>query len=163
MAAHGYERGTRDLDLASNVGLDTLTKLEHELRKTGLHTKLRLPDAGDDLGGVLDIATDVDEAGGLVDPVQVVDFANPHRPQRTPAADAIARSELVPGRAIRVAALGDLIALKLWARSLRDDADVVELLKRNPNANLTEIRETVDRYQLGERFDALVAGLRERR
>jgi hypothetical protein len=163
LAVHGYERGTRDLDLASNVELGLLSKLADVAHASGFHTKLRLPDDDDALGGVLDAATAIDEDGDLVDPIQVVNFANPYRPRRTPAATAIARAELLPGSTLRCVQLGDLIALKLWAHSLRDDADVVELLKRNPTADLDAIRATAAEYELDARFDELVAGLAKRR
>jgi hypothetical protein len=157
LAVHGYERGTRDLDLASNVELAMLGKLEDAARSAGFHTRLRLPDDDDALGGVLDAGPSIDEDGDLVDPIQVVNFANPYRPRRTPAANAIARAELVPGSTLRCVQLRDLIALKLWAHSLRDDADVVELLKRNPTADLDAIRTTTADYKLDARFDELVA------
>jgi hypothetical protein len=157
LAVHGYERGTRDLDLASNVELDLLSKLERAAQSAGLHTKLRFPDGDDPLGGVLDVGATVDEDGDLVDPIQVVNFANPYRPRRTPAANAIARAEPLPGSTLRCVQLRDLIALKLWAHSLRDDADVVELLKRNPTADRDAIRATAAEYKLAERFDELVA------
>ncbi|MCA9548436.1 MAG: hypothetical protein KC933_00280 [Myxococcales bacterium] len=54
LAAHGYVRGTVDVDLASSVDPGSVLRaLQDKLREGGLKTRLLLPDAEDPLGGML--------------------------------------------------------------------------------------------------------------
>ena len=159
LAVHNYERSTKDLDLGTNVDpVLYLSKLELAVKALGLHTALRLPDDEDPIGGVLDVSDRVDEDGDLIDPIQIVNFYNPYRPRRTPGADAVKRAVVIGGGStLRCVRLPDLIALKLDAGSLRDDADVVELLFRNPGVDLEEVRATCEPYGSGARLEELIA------
>ena len=79
--------------------------------------------------------------------MQVVSFAN-----RFPAVirDALAGDDvrIRPGSALRLVPLAQLVALKLYAGGVRSKSDIVELLRRNPDADLEAIRGTCKRYRL---------------
>lgn len=99
-----------------------------------------------------------DDEGEPLGPVEVVNFYNPHRPRSNPAPLAIERAvPLGDGGALRYVRLPDLIALKLYAGSRQDLADVVELLLRNPDANLDEIRATATPYGRPGELEDLIA------
>jgi hypothetical protein len=156
LAAHHYVRATKDIDLASDVTLDDLRRLEKALRAAGLHTELRTPDEEDALGGVIEIWQRVDDEGDPIEPVEVVNFYNPYRPRRTPATQAIKnRIPLAEKPALHYPRLADLVALKLDTGSPRDEIDVIDVLVANPNADLEEIRATCKAYGL-DRIDALI-------
>jgi hypothetical protein len=159
LAAHHYVRGTQDIDLASNVDPNVkLVELERAVRALGLHTKLRLPDDDDDLGGVLDIAAEVDADGDLIQMLQIVNFYNPHRPRTNPGADAVKRSvPLDETSNLRCVRLDDLIALKLYSGSRQDLGDVVALLERNPDADLEQIRTTCAPYDFTDILETLIS------
>lgn len=156
LAAHHYVRGTSDIDLASDVSLERLQLLQRELETDGFKTRLLKPDEEDELGGKLVVWKQSNEDGDPVDPVEVVNYSNPYRPRRTPATQAIKNAISLEGKpALRYPRLADLIALKLYAGSLRDEADVVELLVKNPDEDLEEIRTVCKQHGLG-RIDALI-------
>ena len=76
----------------------------------------------------------------------------------------------MPGSPLRCVTLEDLVALKLYAGGLNDHADIVQLLARNPNADLERVRGTAasfDRDQVLERLieqaTALAKGLARQR
>ncbi len=155
LAVHGYPRATLDLDLASAVDPSTkLRELETALRTMGLHTKLNLPDAEDALGGVLNVWETKDD----VEPVQVVNFRNPHRPSAAnPGSDAIATAIQLEDSSLRCVRLPELIALKLYAASPNDDRDIVELLEKNRDViDLEEVERVCARYGFSARLQALV-------
>lgn len=52
------------------------------------------------------------------------------------------------GASLRIIPLAHLIALKLYAGGMKSKADIVELLKRNPDADLDEIQMLCRRYRL---------------
>ena len=159
LAVHNYGRATNDLDLATNVDPNVkLVELERAVQALGLHTKLRLPDDEDDLGGVLDIAVEVDEDGAPIQMLQIVNFYNPHRPRKNPGADAVARGvPLDDAPALRCARLDDLIALKLYSGSRQDLADIVGVLARNPDADLDQVRTTCAPYGFTDILETLIA------
>ena len=78
---------------------------------------------------------------------EVVSFAN-----RFPAAvdDAVRLSNAVvrAGSPLRLVPLPQLIALKLYAGGHKSKADIVELLARNPECDMDDIRRTCARYHL---------------
>ncbi len=120
------------------------------LMKDGFTAELHEPDGNDPLGGVIDIRGDF----GLV---EVVSFAD-----RLPAVirDALA-AEAVPirsGSGLRVVPMAQLVALKLYAGGLGSKADILELLRRNPEADLETIRATWRRYRL-RGLDAILTEL----
>lgn len=164
LAIHGYVRGTNDLDLASSIELSELLRLRRHLEDHGLSTDLRSPDEHDALGGRLIIWEQVDEMGAPFEPVEVVNFFNSHRPRSTPARDAIRGAQVLDGKpGLRFPSLADLIALKLYAGSLRDEADVVEVLVCNPATDVERVRETCRRYGLDRIDDLIAAAAAQRR
>jgi len=135
------------------------------LAARGLHTELRLPDDDNPIGGVLEVWQLEDEEGDPVFSVEVVNFTNPHRPGRhNPGGDAVRNALPVEaGASLRYVRLADLIALKLYSGSRFDKADVVELLVRNPDADLAEIEAVAKRYDLDDTLRELAAEARAQR
>ena len=162
LAVHHYLRASEDVDLASYVELADLHALQQRLEAMQLHTELRTPDEDDPLGGVLEIWEDADEDGDPIDAIEIVNFANPYRPGSSSAAvDAIRNAQPIDAASpLRCVQLPDLIALKLYSDSLRDKADVVELLKHNPNADLEVIRVVCKRFGFEGTLEQLIAASR---
>lgn len=158
LAVHNYVRGTHDVDLATAIDPFTqLRALERALSQEGLRTSLRLPDDDDPLGGVLVVWERDDEDGSALDPIEVVNFDNPHHRRPNPARAAIRNATRLDDRSVlRCVRLPDLVALKLYAGALRDHADIVELLARN-DADLDEIRAAAAPYDADHRLEELIA------
>lgn len=140
LAAHGYVRMTQDLDLGVNFDLKTLRTVAEALGAEGFKPELREPDGQDPLAGVIDIRGDFGW-------VQIISFAS-----RFPAAiqDALRNNTLAlrPGSPLKLAPMPQLVALKLYAGGAKSKADVLELLTRNPGADIEEIRKTCKRYRV---------------
>lgn len=140
LAAYRYVRQTDDLDLGVNAETPTLRAVAETLRQSGYATELREPDADDPLGGVIDVT-------GPFGLVQIVSFAG-----RFPAVieDAVRAARIVvrEGSPLRLAPIPQLIALKLYAGGHKSKADIVELLARNPELDLAEVRAACKRYHL---------------
>lgn len=140
LAAHRYVRMTQDLDLGVDVDLPTLKRVADTLIAEGFDAELRLPDAQDPLGGVIDIRGDFGW-------VQVISFAD-----RFPAAirDALRHHTMTlrPGSSLKLTPLAQLVALKLYAGGAKSRADVLELLKRNPEAKVEDIRKACRTYRV---------------
>lgn len=141
MAAHHYIRYTEDVDLGINTDLSTLRKISATLREDEeFQVTLREPDASDPLSGVIDVR-------GAFGMVQIVNFG-----QTFPVVieDAWRESTFTvhPESNLRLAPLPHLIALKLYAGGFKSLADIAELLKRNPNADLNEVRAVCNAYRL---------------
>jgi hypothetical protein len=140
LAAYHYVRQTQDLDLGVNADVSTLHEVLKSLRQAGFTAELREPDGADPLGGVIDVT-------GAFGVLQIVSFAG-----RFPAAieDALRDATLVvrPGSLLKLVPLPQLVALTLNAGGLRSKADILELLRRNPDADLDEIRAVCKRYRL---------------
>jgi hypothetical protein len=163
MAVHRYIRATRDLDLGSHVHPSQLRKLQRRVEELQLHTELRMPDEDDPVGGVLVIWRTVDDEGQPTDTIELVNFSNPHQPgQLTPGADAVRNAVAIDETSsLRCVQLADLIALKLYAGSFRDKADVIDLLKYNPDADLEAIRTVCKRFGFDATLEELIAAARE--
>lgn len=165
MAAHNYVRATADADLGTYVDpyLD-LGRLRDALAARGLHVELRTPDAEDPLGGVLRVWEHENADGDPIDYVDVVNFKNPHRPGHiTPGFDAIRAAVPVEGRpTLRFVGLAHLIALKLYTGGLRDKADVIELLRHNPDADVDAIVEVARAFGLGAELQSILGELARR-
>lgn len=150
LAAHRYVRHTEDIDLGVDADLPQMRSLAAALRDNGFVVDFHEPDGDDPLGGVIDVS-------GPFGLVQVVSFAG-----RFPAAirDALAGDDvrIRSGSELRLIPIPQLVALKLYAGGSRSKADIVELLRRNPEADLNEIRETCRRYHL-RGLDALLEEL----
>ncbi|MGB0578728.1 MAG: hypothetical protein ACPGVU_03405 [Limisphaerales bacterium] len=140
LAAHHYVRFTEDLDLAMNADQPTFRNIAEALRGKGFEVELREPDSNDPLSGVIDVRS----SDGLI---QLVNFG-----QTFPAVitDAVkeATMQVREESPLRVAPLPHLVALKIYAGGLKSKADVVELLKRNTDADLNEIRTLCEKYRL---------------
>ena len=163
LAIYGYVRGTADIDFASVVDPSVeLPRLRDALEKLGLHARLALPDEHDRLGRVLRVWSAEDADGEPIDPIEIVNFHNPHRPLRLPAREIVQEAiSLAEKPALRYVRLPHLILLKLYAGARRDLADIVELLERNPDADVEEIRALCKRYGLDE-IDGLIDESRRR-
>lgn len=140
LAAHRYVRNTEDIDLGVDADLRKMRSLATALRDDGFVVELHEPDGDDPLAGVIDVS-------GPFGLVQVISFAD-----RFPAAirDALAGedSRIRPGSGLRLIPIPQLVALKLYSGGSRAKADIVELLRRNPEVDLETIRETCRRYRL---------------
>jgi hypothetical protein len=140
LAAYRYVRHTEDIDLGVDADLTSMHSLAAALREDGFVVELREPDSEDPLGGVIDVS-------GPFGLVQIVSFAG-----RLPVAisDALAGDDLRvrPGSMLRLVPLPQLVALKLYAGGSKSKADIVELLRRNPEVDLASIRDTCRRYRL---------------
>ena len=157
LAAHHYVRATEDLDLAAFVQLPQLEALKQLLETEGLRARLNYPDEQDPIGGVLSVWTREDEDGVPIEPVEIVNFRNPHLPRVSPAIVAIRDAiPLNEKPALRYVRLHDLIAMKLDAGGPGDIADVRQLLSKNPDADREEIRSTCKRYGF-DVIDELIA------
>lgn len=154
LAAHDYVRGTADIDLATAVDpFRELRRLQERLHAEGLHAELSLPDAEDSLGGVLYVRARADDE----DVVEIVNFLNPLTLTNNPGSEAVRTATAIgPTTPLRCATLPLLIALKLYANSRRDQADVIELLRRNPSADLSAIREVCARYGYSDVLEELL-------
>ena len=158
LSAHGYVRATLDLDLGSDTELFKLRELQARLESSGLHTELRTPDAEDSL----EIWEHEDAEGEPIDAIEIVNFSNHWRPgMRTPGRDAVRRAQpIAEGSPLRCVQLADLIALKLYSGGANDKVDVVNLLARNPDADLDAIREVCSKYGFGQTLEELIAASR---
>lgn len=67
------------------------------------------------------------------------------------AAETIIR----PGSRLRIVPLPHLVALKLYAGGAKSRADIVELLSRNPDANMSAIRDLCRAWRMPG-FDPLI-------
>lgn len=145
LAMHRYERSTQDLDLGVVVDPGILQNLSDSLRREGWCVEVRMPDAQDPLGGVIDVRNEESDAF-----VQIVNFDNsPSGGFPAVIHDALAEIEgkYDPSKLV-VVPLKYLIALKLYAGGDRSKKDIQELLKRNPDADLEQIRSLCKRYRL---------------
>ncbi|MGA0333580.1 MAG: hypothetical protein ACO3N7_04710 [Kiritimatiellia bacterium] len=140
LAAHHYVRSTGDVDLAGVVSLDKLHDFKDRLQQSGYDVELRLPDADDPLGGVLDIHHEE----GLI---QLISFAD-----RFPGVirDALQEAKLTLSErgTLPIVPLAHLVVLKLYAGGLKSKADVVEVLSRNPDADLNAIEALCEGYRI---------------
>ena len=140
LAGHHYVRLTQDLDLAGNVPLNIMRDLAEGCKADGLDVDLRLPDADDPLGGVLDLQ-------GPFGQIQVISFAD-----RFPAVirDALDDKPLMVREThhLRMIPLPYLVVLKLYAGGFKSKADIIEVLSRNPEEDLDAIEALCHRYRL---------------
>lgn len=140
LAAHGYVRFTEDLDLGVSADLGTLGQTAAALRAAGFDVELREPDGQDPLGGVVDVR-------GPFGLVQIVNFGG-RFPAVIESGLSAAETVIRPGSRLRIVPLPHLVALKLYAGGVKSHADIVELLSRNPDADLSEIRDLCRSWRL---------------
>ena len=140
LAAYRYVRHTEDIYLGVDADLPKMRVLAAALRGEGFVVDFHEPDGDDPLGGVIDVS-------GPFGLIQVVSFAN-----RFPAVirDALAGDDvrIRPGSELRLVPITQLVALKLYAGGSGSKSDIVELLRRNPEIDLDETRNTCRRYRL---------------
>ncbi len=150
LAAHHYVRQTEDIDLGVNADLPTLRVIEAALRRAGYTAELREPEATDPLGGVIHVM-------GHFGVLQIISFAG-----RFPAVieDAVREATVVveEGSGLKITPLPQLVALKLYAGGFKSKADIVELLNRNPDADIAAIQALCQQYRLTG-FDELIQAL----
>ena len=148
LAAYHYVRQTDDIDLGVNADLPTLRAVVESLRQEGFAAELREPDGADPLGGVIDVT-------GPFGLLQIISYSG-----RFPVVidDAVRAAKLVvrKGSPLRLVPIPQLIALKLYAGGHKAKADIVELLARNPDLDLAEVRAVCERYRLPG-LDELIA------
>lgn len=157
LAVHRYTRGTEDVGLAVAIDPDRhLRALGRNLAAQGLVTQIRMPDDDDPLGGLLSVREEDKDENTAGEVVEVVNFHNPWRPARSPARDAIARAQPLPGTSLRCVTIEDLVALKLYAGGLQDHADIVQLLARNPNVDPEILRRSAGPYDRDHVLDRLI-------
>lgn len=140
LAAYNYVRQTDDMDMGVNATITALRELASALQAKGYEVALREPDAQDPLGGVLDIA-------GPFGLVQLINYAD-----RFPVVidDALRETTLVAraGSPLKIVPIPQLVALKLYAGGFKSKADIIELLVRNPEADLKQIDAVCQRYRI---------------
>lgn len=151
LAAYHYVRHTEDVDLGVNADLAQMKALTVSLSKAGFSVELREPDSQDPLGGVIDVRGDF----GLL---QIISFAD-----RFPAVidDAVKASNLHvrEGSRLKLVPLPHLIALKLYAGGYKSKADIVEILKCNPETDLDAVRRLCAGYRLPGLEELIAAAL----
>jgi len=140
LAAYNYVRYTEDLDIGVNADPGEMRALARALEQEGFIVELREADAQDPLGGVIDVS-------GSFGLLQIVSFSG-----RFPAVieDALRECTLRvrEGSALKLAPIPQLIALKLYAGGRKSEADIVELIRRNPELDVESVREVCARYRL---------------
>ncbi len=151
LAAYHYVRHTEDVDFGVNADLSQLRGLCASLTQSGFSVELREPDSMDPLGGVIDVRG----AFGLL---QIISFAD-----RFPAVidDAIRASTLHvrKGSPLKLVPLPHLIALKLYAGGYKSKADIVEILRCNPDTDLDVVRRLCAEYRLSGLEELIEAAL----
>ncbi len=140
LAAHGYVRFTDDLDLGVNTDLGTLRNVAEALRHLGFDVEVREPDAQDPLGGVVDVR-------GPFGLVQIVNYGG-RFPAVIDGGLTAAETVICAGSHLLIVPLPHLVALKLYAGGTKSRADIVELLARNPDADMSAIRELCRGWRL---------------
>ncbi|MEM6885354.1 MAG: hypothetical protein AAF571_09995 [Verrucomicrobiota bacterium] len=152
LAAHHYARFTEDIDLAVLSNLKEMYHIQNALQKAGYAAELHEPDADDPLSGVIDVRN---ENGH----VQIISYADTF-----PAIiqDSVKQANLTirDGSPLKIVPLAHLVVLKLYAGGLKSHADIVELLKRNPEVSLQEISHLCNHYQL-DGFESIYRELKE--
>ena len=117
-----------------------MRSLVDSLSAEGYNVEFHEPDENDPLGGVIDVS-------GPFGLVQLISFEG-----RFPAVirDALAGEDLRirPGSMLRIMPIPQLVALKLYAGGWKSHADIVELLRRNPEADVDAIHKTCRKYRL---------------
>jgi hypothetical protein len=157
LAAHGYARSTEDLDLATGIDPSRLDEIADELRREGFSVEVSEPDGNDPLGGVLRVS-----AAGI-DPIEIVNFCNPPA-GGFPALVEAALRDAIPfreGESLRVVTLTHLIVFKLYAGGRKAKSDVFELLNRNPDLDLNQLRDLCKRFRMSLKLERWLHELRE--
>jgi hypothetical protein len=150
LAARGYARSTEDVDLAVGIEPAQLAAIARDLEAEGYSVDLSLPDPADPLGGVVRVS------GVGLGRVEIVNFSNPPGGGFPELAELVVR-DATPyreGSALLVATVPHLVLSKLYAGGPKSRLDVLELLSRNPDVNLGELRALCRRFRLDRRLEA---------
>lgn len=178
LAAHGYQRGTNDIDLGVSVSPAHFKTLCTNLRKEGLYVYLSESDGNDPLGGVIalslepfpefeddedqaeeaDFDWNLDAAGPPK--VEIINFDNsPSGGFPAIIPDALARSQMTSELVkAAVPTLEDLIILKAYAGGFKSRNDVAELLTRS-SPDLVLLRKRAESYALSQSLEYVLGGL----
>ncbi len=152
LAVHGYPRDTVDLDLAVAMDPPVLHQVASALVARGYDVEVRDPDAGDPLGGVMDVRS----TGA--DLVQVINFLNPPSggfPRLV--ADALEEATpLVEGGALRVVDPYHLVVFKIYAGGPKSLLDILELLERNPSLDRSRLMSICKAYRLHRELERIL-------
>ena len=105
------------------------------------------------IGGVVDVR-------GSFGVVQIVNYGG-RFPAVIDGGLAAADTVIRPGSHLRIVPLPHLIALKLYAGGTKSRADIVELLSRNPDADVAAIRDLCRSWRL-RGLDPLIEEATER-
>lgn len=137
LAVHGYARQSVDLDLATYENpFEVFARLRDSLVAAGFQVEIITPDADDPLGGVINIT------GPDFDPVQVINFMNPLRPQRLHKLVGEALGEMTDSpNKLQVVSAELLILLKLYAGDSQSQSDIQRLIEANPTLDKTHIAD----------------------
>lgn len=137
LAVHGYARQSVDIDLATYENpFQNFKNLVSQLSAAGYQVEAITPDADDPLGGVINVT------GHDFDPVQIINFMNPLRPQRVHKMVGEALAELGDdANELQVASAELLILLKLYAGDPQSLVDIHRLLEANAAINTERIGE----------------------
>lgn len=151
LAAHGHARATEALDLAVSTPPGSLMAVAETLRAEGWDVELRMPDADDPLGGVIDV-----RAPGC-DLVQIVNFDNsPGGGFPRLVHEALQSSVEVRGSTLRMADVQTLIKFKLYAGGTKSDLDVLALLERE-DIDRSELRQWCAEVGLSPQLERVLA------
>jgi len=140
LAAYHYVRQTEDIDLGVNADLRSLQALAASLTSAGYSVELREPDTQDSLGGVIDVR-------GHFGLLQIISFAGRFSAVIEDALEA-STLRVRQGSPLKIVPLPHLIALKLYAGGHKSQADIVELLQRNPGLDIDTVRALCHKYRL---------------
>jgi hypothetical protein len=150
LAVHGYVRATRDLDFGVAVlTFAPLQRMADQLRDEGYDVDNE-PAPDDPLGGVVTVS------GADFDPIQVVNLRAPGGRHERLAREAIATAKHVPELRLPVVDFAHLIALKLVAGARKDELDILELVRANPETPLQPVMDVCRRHRLKTRFEELL-------
>jgi hypothetical protein len=135
VGAHGYVRGTDDVDILTRLSLKEVAR---RLQEHGIEAELRI--AGERLEGDFDIVRAWQD-GVRIDVLPPLAEIHWER----------AVELRIPGR-LRLVSLEDLLALKFRAGGPRDLMDAAALVLRHPDVT-ARARELAARHRLTDKFD----------
>ena len=151
LAVHGYVRATRDLDFGVAVfAFDSLQPIAAQLRGRGLEVDVGEPAPDDPLGGVVTVS------GTDFDSIQIVNLRAPGGRYEKLAREAIATAQQEAELGLPVVDLPHLVALKLVAGSRKDELDILELLRANPETPLVTVLAVCAGHRLKTRLERLL-------
>ncbi|ACL67333.1 hypothetical protein A2cp1_4013 [Anaeromyxobacter dehalogenans 2CP-1] len=151
VAVHGYPRATRDLDLGvAVVAFKVLQPAAAELRKLGYDVHASEPSVDDPVGGIITVS------GDDFDPIEIVNLRSPGGRYGRVAREAIASAQQLAELGLPVVDLPHLVALKLVAGSRKDELDVLELLRANPE-KVDDVVAACGKYRLRKHLERVLA------